>query len=119
MTNGELLQRQQILQKASECVSTVRGRYALQKNLRKVEGALETYSEMLQELAQEHDVDLQGGLSPDAPEAFRDDLDELLQMDTDAPDVHTIGGEVLEAEDEKGSDIPMELLAALDFMIDE
>lgn len=120
MTNGELLQRQNNLQNAIEHVQSVRGRYALQKTLRNVEQALETYREMLAEIAQEHEVDLSGGGVPeDAPQAFVEDLDELLQMEAEEPQVHSMDLAVLETEDEKGSDIPLGVIASLDFMIDE
>jgi hypothetical protein len=35
------------------------------------------------------------------------------------PDVHSIPLSVLDTEDDKGSDIPLDVLASLDFMIDE
>lgn len=119
MTNGELLQRHEALQRAAGHVQSVRARYAVQKTLRGVESALETYREMLAELAQEHEVDLSQGVPDDAPEPFREELGELLQMETEEPDVHTIDLGVLGTEDEKGSDIPLGVIADLDFMIDE
>jgi len=120
MTNGELLQRQNALQNAIEHVQSVRGRYALQKTLRGVEQALATYREMLGELVQEHEVELdEGGVPADAPDEFIDELEELLEMETEDPEVHSIGLDVLETEDEKGSDIPLGVIADLDFMIDE
>jgi len=119
MTNGELVNRHEALQRAADHVQSVRARYAVQKTLREFESSLETYRETLAEVAQEHDVDLSQGIPEDAPEAFREDLEELLQMETDEPDVHTIDVGVLGTEDEKGSDIPLGVIADLDFMIDE
>jgi hypothetical protein len=119
MTNGELLDRQQKLQKAAEHIESVQARYAVQKTLRGVEQALETYWEMLQELAREHDIDLGEGVPDDAPQEFLDELNDLLEMEQDEPDVHSMPLEVLETEDEKGADIPLQVLAGLDFMIDE
>jgi len=120
MTNGELLQRQNALQNAIEHVQSVRGRYALQKTLRNVEQALATYREMLAELVQEHEVELPDGQVPDdAPDDFVDDLTELLEMETEEPEIHSMDLAVLDTEDEKGSDIPLGVIADLDFMIDE
>jgi len=120
MTNGELLQRQNALTRAVQHVQSVRARYAIQKTLRNVEGALETYSEMLQEIAVEHGVDLSGGGVPnDAPDEFREELEELLQMEAEEPEVHSMPLSVLDTEDDKGSDIPLDVVASLDFMIDE
>jgi len=119
MTNAELLERQEKLQQAAEHIRSVQARYAVQKTLRGVEQALETYWEMLRELADEHDIDLQQGVPDDAPEDFVDELNDLLQMEQDEPQTHSMPLEVLETEDEKGSDIPLQVLAGLDFMIDE
>lgn len=120
MTNAQLLERQAALQAASEHVQSVRGRYALQKTLREVESALQTYRELLRELADENDVDmreLQEGNTAELPDAFREGVEELLQMDEDEPDVHRIPLSVLDTEDEKGSEIPLDVIARVDFMI--
>lgn len=119
MTNAELLERQQVLQEAAQHLQSVQARYAIQKSLRNVEQALSTYSEMLQELSVEHGVDLSGGMPDDAPDEFVDELDDLLQMEQEEPDVHALPQDVLETEDEKGSDVPIEVIGSLDFMIEE
>lgn len=119
MTNAELIERQQKLQQAAEHIRSVQARYAVQKTLRNVEQSLKTYREMLQELASDHDVDLGEGVPDDAPDDFVDDLEELLDMEQDEPETHTMPLDVLETEDDKGSDIPLQVLAGLDFMIEE
>jgi hypothetical protein len=114
MTNQELLNRSQALQRAAEAVQTTRMRYAIQKNLRDVQAILEPYRDTLQQLAEEHEVeDLE-----DPPEAFEDELEDLLTEDAGDPDVHSVPPETLDREDEKGTDIPFEVIAGIDFMIE-
>jgi hypothetical protein len=113
MTNQELLNRSQALQRAAEAVQTTRMRYAIQKNLRDVQALLEPYQDTLQQLAEEHEVES----LEDPPEAFEDELEDLLMEDAGDPDVHTVPPETLDREDEKGTDLPFEVIAGIDWMI--
>jgi len=115
MTNQELLNRSQVLQRAAESVQTTRMRYAVQKNMRAAERELEAYNDLLADLASEHNVDINGGVPDD--EEFREELTDLLQQDAGDPDVHTVPPETLDREDEKGTDLPLEVVAGIDWMI--
>jgi len=118
MTNRGLLQMREALANAAEGFQSVRGRYAIQENLRAVEQALEGYYSMLRSLGAEHDVDVQSKEALEgAPESFHEDLDELLSAEVNEPDLCTIEADVLQAEDARGSDISIETLSRLDFMI--
>jgi len=44
-------------------------------------------------------------------------MSDLLAEDAGEPDVHTVPLETLEREDEKGTDLPMEVIAGIDWMI--
>jgi len=114
MTNQELLSRSQALQRAAESVQTTRMRYAIQKNLRAVQSLLEPYQDTLGQLAQEHEVEN----LEDPPEEFEDELEDLLAEDAGDPDVHTVPPETLDREDEKGTDLPFEVVASIDWMIE-
>jgi len=115
MTNQELLSRSNALQRAAEAVQTTRMRYAIQKNLREVQALIEPYQETLQQIAEEHGVEN----LEDPPEAFEDELEDLLAEDGGDPDVHTVPPQTLDREDEKGTDLPFEVVAGIDFMIAE
>jgi hypothetical protein len=126
MTNQQLLNLRPALQIAAsgapddhplsyDGAQTTAMRYALLQNQRRLQDALEGYQEMLQELISDHDVDLDGGQIPeDAPEEFRQELQELLQQE--APfDAYTISDEEIKAE----PSVPLELLSTLGFMVEE
>jgi len=115
MTNSELLSRSNALQKAAERVQTTRMRYAVQKNLKAVERELEAYHDLLADLASEHDVDINGEVPND--EAFREEVAGLLNEEAGDPDVHTVPPQTLDREDEKGTDLPFEVIAGIDWMI--
>jgi len=115
MTNQELLNRSQVLERAAESVQTTRMRYAVQKNMKAVERELEAYNDLLVDLASEHDVDINGEVPDD--KAFREELTDLLQQEAGDPDVHTVPPRTLDREDEKGTDLPMEVIAGIDWMI--
>lgn len=121
MTNQELLNRRHVLQVALQHVSTSRFKYAIQKNLKSVQQELEAYDETLKGLIQEHEVELtdEGRVPDDAPKAFTEDLEELLgeRVQEEVP-VHTLDDAILDKEDDRGSDIPFDVLMALDFMIE-
>lgn len=113
MTNQELLNRSNALQRAAEAVQTTRMRYAIQKNLREVQALIEPYQQTLQQIAEEHEVES----LEDPPEPFEDELEALLAEDGGEPDVHTVPPKTLDREDEKGTDLPMNVIAGLDWMI--
>jgi hypothetical protein len=113
VTNQQLLNRSQALQRAAEAVQTTRMRYAIQKNLRDVQALLEPYQDTLRQLAEEHEVES----LEDPPEAFEDELEDLLMEDAGEPDVHRVPPETLDREDEKGTDLPFEVIAGIDWMI--
>jgi len=113
MTNQELLNRSNALQRAAEAVQTTRMRYAVQKNLREVQSLIEPYQETLEQIAEEHEVeDLE-----EAPDGFEEELEDLLAEDGGDPDVHTVPPQTLDREDEKGTDLPMDVIAGIDWMI--
>jgi len=114
MTNQELLNRSSALNRAAEEVQTTRMRYAIQKNLRDVQALLEPYQETLQQLAKDHEVES----LEDPPEDFESELEDLLDEDAGDPDVHTVPPETLDREDEKGTDLPFEVIAGIDWMIE-
>lgn len=118
-THATLLQRQQTLAQAANVFQTVKARYAITKNAKYIESELESYRETLKELMQEHDVEPQndGTIPNDAPQAFYDDANELLQTETECR-VHTITEDTLEKEDDKDSDISVEMLMQIDWMIE-
>jgi hypothetical protein len=88
-------------------------RYAVQKNLREVQALIEPYQETLKQIAEEHRLDnLQ-----DPPESFEEELEDLLAEEGGDPDVHTVPPQTLDREDEKGTDLPMDVIAGLDWMI--
>jgi hypothetical protein len=88
-------------------------RYAVQKNLREVQALIEPYQETLKQIAEEHGLDnLQ-----DPPESFEEELEDLLAEEGGDPDVHTVPPQTLDREDEKGTDLPMDVIAGLDWMI--
>lgn len=126
MTNEDLLGLRPALQIAAngapndhpisyDGAETTAMRYALMQNQKRLQSALEGYQEFLQELISDHDVDLEGGRIPDdAPEAFHEKLEELLEQE--APfKPYTVS----EAELKEEPSVPFELLSALDFMVEE
>jgi len=113
MTNQELLNRSNALQRAAEAVQTTRMRYAIQKNLREVQSLIEPYQETPQQIAEEHEVES----LEDPPERFEEEIEDLLAEDGGDPDVHTVPPQTLDREDEKGTDLPMEVIAGIDWMI--
>jgi len=117
MTNQELLNRSQALNNAAERVQTTRLRYAVQKNIRHVQQALKPYQETLNQLAEEHGVEMQGELNG-TPEAFDEALEDLLSEDAGEVDIHTVPPETLDREDEKGTELDMQTISALDWMIE-
>lgn len=117
MTNAQLLQRKQALERAASVVETARVRFAVQKNLRRTTEELEDYQEALSGLLKSFDVELDEGLPDDRPEEFDEELDALLETEVEEPTVHEIRVEDLDGEDERGADIPLQVLAGLDFMI--
>lgn len=117
MTNAQLLQRKQSLERAAQVVETARVRFAVAKNLRRTSEELEDYQEALSGLVKSFDVDLDGGLPDDPPEGFEGELEALLQTEVEEPTVNEIAVADLEVEDERGADIPLQVLAGLDFMI--
>jgi hypothetical protein len=125
MTNRDLLNVRPALQIAASGApddhpldysgaQTTAMRYALMQNQKRLQDALEGYQELLQELISDHDVELEaGGIPDDAPEAFREELQELLQQE--APyERYTVS----DSEIKKEPGVPFELLSALDFMIE-
>ena len=120
MTNETLIVRRAALQDAASAFQTVRARYAILTTLGYTQDALEGYSEMLKTLLQEHDVSLSadGGLPDDAPPAFLEDLHALMAQDAGTPRVHAMPEDVLALEDKRGSDIPIDVLAQIAFMIE-
>jgi hypothetical protein len=90
------------------------------KNLKKIQGELETYQDLLKELLNDHDVELskQGELPDNPPQEFSEDLQELLQSDGGDVDIVTLSPATLEKEDEKDTNISNELLIGLDWMIE-
>lgn len=120
MTNIQLLNRRHVLQTAIQHVQTSRFKYAITKNLKRCQSELEAYDDTLQGLIQEHEVELDAGQIPDdAPAGFTDEMNDLLQADAGEPNVHTIPDDIFDKEDDRGSDIPFDVLMALDFMIEE
>lgn len=115
MTNQKLLNRSNALQRVAEVVQTTRMRYAVQKNLREVQALIEPYQETLQQIAEEHGVES----LEDPPEAFEQELEDLLAEDAGDLDVHTVPPQTLDREDEKGTDLPFEVIAGIDWMITE
>ncbi|MCS3611011.1 hypothetical protein [Salinibacter ruber] len=113
MTNQELLNRSNALQRAAEAVQTTRMRYAIQKNLREVQALIEPYQETLEQIAEEHEVES----LEDPPEGFEEEIEDLLAEDGGDPDVHTVPPQTLDREDEKGTDLPMDVIAGIDWMI--
>ena len=125
MTNQELLNLRPVLQITASGApddhpldypgaQTTAMRYALIQNQRRLQETLEVYQEMLQELLEEHDVELEGGQIPeDAPEAFEDALQELLEQETPY-EPYTVS----DTEIKKEAGVPLELLMALDWMIE-
>jgi hypothetical protein len=113
MTNQELLNRSNALQRAAESVQTTRMRYAIQKNLREVESLIEPYQETLQQIAEEHEVEN----LDDPPPEFEGDLEDLLAEDAGEMDVHSVPPSALTAEDERGTELPIEVISGLDWMI--
>jgi hypothetical protein len=126
MTNQELLSIRPALQIAASGApeghdvdylgaQTTAMRYALMQNQKRLQETLEVYQEMLQELLEEHDIELDGGGIPeDAPEEFEQELQELLQQE--APfQPYTIS----DTEIKKEPGVPLQLLVALDWMIDD
>jgi len=65
----------------------------------------------------DHGVEINGTEIPE-DEDFRADLDDLLEQDAGDPDVHTVPPSTLDREDEKGTSLPMEVIAGIDFMIE-
>jgi hypothetical protein len=114
MTNQELLNRSNALQRAAEAVQTTRMRYAVQKNLREVEALLEPYQKTLKRIVEEHEVES----IEDPPEEFEEELEDLLTEDAGEPGVHTVPPEVLDREDEKETDLPLNVIAGIDWMIE-
>ena len=118
MTNADLLSRQKALQQAAQHFQTTRAKYAIQKTLKYVKNELEAYYDTLKEIAQDYDYDLQGGLE-DAPDKFQEEVNALLSEEVqNEPNVHTMPESQLDKEDDKGSDIPFEVIAVLDFMVE-
>jgi hypothetical protein len=126
MTNAELLNVRSALNIAANGAPAEAGidyvgaqttavRYAIIQNQKRLQDALEVYQEMLQDLIEEHDVELESRQIPeDAPDAFSDALDELLQTETPF-EAYTVSDEDIKQE----PNVPIELLMALDWMIDD
>jgi len=114
MTNETLLRRAQALQQAAGRVQTTRMRYAIQKNLRATEALLEPYHETLRQIAQDYGLES----FEEPPEAAQTELEALLAEDAGEPEVDTVPPGVLTREDERGTELEMEVVAGLDFMIE-
>jgi len=113
MINEEALARNNALEKAADRVQTTRMRYAVQKNLREVQRLLEPYQETLQQIVEEHEVeDLQ-----DPPEPAEEKINELLEEEAGEMEAHQVPPSVLDREDEQGTDLPMSVIAGVDWMI--
>jgi predicted DNA-binding protein YlxM (UPF0122 family) len=118
------------LRRAAEIAETTRMKYAVQKNLKRTERALEAYQEMLQDIQQDGTDPqvLQQSLNAllfgqeipeNASEELLQDLQELLDQDAGEIDVHTVPVHQLDKEDEKGADFPFGVVSQLDFMIED
>jgi predicted DNA-binding protein YlxM (UPF0122 family) len=130
MTNADLLRRQMALRRAAEIAETTRMKYAIQKNLKRIERALAAYQEMLQDLQQD-------GTDPQVLQQYLNallfgqeipegvdkdlihDLQELLDQDAGEVDVHTVPVHQLDKEDDKGADFPFAVVSQIDFMIED
>jgi hypothetical protein len=121
MTNADLLNRRAALQQAIQVVQTTKMKYAISKNLKRVIDELDPYTETLQTLLKEHEVQLTkaGGLPEETPDSFQREFEELLSTEAGPIEAYRISDRVFDKEDEKGSDIPFEVVAALDWMIHE
>jgi len=129
MTNIELLNRRAALQQAANTFQTTKAKYAIQKNLGRVQSELEAYQETLQQIAEDKDPKTveetlnavlgQGNVPEEATEETVQDLTELLQQDAGTIEPYTVTEKVLDKEDDKGTDVPFQIVMALDFMIEE
>jgi predicted DNA-binding protein YlxM (UPF0122 family) len=115
------------LRRAAEIAETTRMKYAVQKNLKRTERALEAYQEMLQDFEQDPQL-LQQCLNAllfgqevpeDAGDDLLHDLQELLDQEAGEIDVHTVPVHQLDKEDEKGADFPFAVVSQIDFMIED
>lgn len=117
MTNQELLGLNQTLNQHADVFKTASGKYAVIKNMKKIQRALKPYYETLQELSEECDLDLSSGTIPDdAPESFMEDVNDLLQEKADVK-LHNITEKTLQKEEEKGNNIDINTLVKLQKLI--
>jgi hypothetical protein len=124
-TNAELLNLQSVLQVVADGTredadidydgaQTTTVRYAVVKNQRRLQNALEDYQEVLNDLMEEHDVEPTevGQIPQEASEDFQEDLNDLLQQDADFNPY-----KVSEEDIFKEPSIPTEILGSIEWMI--
>jgi hypothetical protein len=102
VTNQQLLNRSQALQRAAEAVQTTRMRYAIQKNLRDVQALLEPYQDTLRQLAEVTYGTLSNGEFEKDPLAGTHklvvpDMQKFAEADSSIDTLPTTKGDLLQA----------------------
>jgi hypothetical protein len=126
-TNRELLRRLETLNRAAaeEEFTSTKVRYAVTKNLKRLERALSAYREEKKSLLEEHGVDLEGIKqegpeeegpegAPDLPEEFIEEHEKLLQAEDGGEyEPYQVTEDYLDKEE-----IPMELMIDVDWLFE-